>query len=135
MPPRLWSVLRALLVVFLIFAGAMHFVIPKFYEQIVPPPLPAGPVVILSGLAEIALGALLAVERSRRLAAWGAVALLIAVFPANLYMAISNVQLTDLPAWMEQPTTAARWGRLPVQLVFLAWAWLFTRRDPPRAAA
>ena len=56
------------------------------------------------------------------------VALLVAIFPANVYMAVSGVQLTDLPSWMSQPTTVARYARLPVQLVFLAWAWLVTGR-------
>jgi uncharacterized membrane protein len=121
--------LRFLLVAFMTVAGLMHFVAPGFYAQIVPPPLPAMPVVYLSGVAEIALGVLLAFDRHRRLAAWGIVALLLAVFPANIYMAAANVQLTGLPAWMDQPSAASRWGRLPVQALFLAWAYLFTRRE------
>lgn len=127
---RLRGPLRWLLVVFFAFAGVMHFITPGFYAQIVPPPLPAMPVVYLSGLVEIALGLLLATERHRSLAAWGIVATLVAVFPANLYMAWSNVQLSGLPAWMEQPSTAARWGRLPLQAIFIAWAW-FVRSSTP----
>jgi uncharacterized membrane protein len=111
----------------MVVAGTMHFVIPRFYEQMVPPPLPASLTVIASGLAEILLGIALAFDRTRRLAAWGIVALLIAVFPANVYMAVSGVELTDLPSWMTQPSTLARYARLPFQALFLAWAWLFTR--------
>jgi uncharacterized membrane protein len=132
-PPKLapWleAALRWALALFMVVAGVMHFVAPRFYEQIVPPPLPATTVVVLSGLAEIALGVGLAFEPTRRAAAWGTVALLVAVFPANVYLAISSVELVGLPAWMPQPSTAARYGRLPVQLVFLAWAWLVTRPD------
>lgn len=133
-PPRLapWleATLRWALALFMVVAGVMHFVAPRFYEQIVPPPLPATIIVVLSGLAEIALGVGLAFEPTRRAAAWGTVALLVAVFPANVYMAVSGVELVDLPSWMAQPSTAARYGRLPVQLVFLAWAWLVTRAAP-----
>lgn len=127
---RLDGPLRWLLVVFFVIAGVMHFVIPGFYAQIVPPPLPRLPVVYASGVVEAALGVLLATERHRRLAAWGIVATLIAVFPANVYMATSGVVLEGLPAWMDQPDAAARWGRLPLQAVFIAWAWLVARASP-----
>jgi uncharacterized membrane protein len=126
--PWLEAALRWSLALFMVVAGVMHFVAPTFYAQIVPPPLPATLIVALSGFAEIALGVGLAFEPTRRAAAWGTVALLVAVFPANVYMAVSGVQLTELPSWMSQPTTAARYARLPVQLVFLAWAWVVTRR-------
>jgi uncharacterized membrane protein len=135
LPAWFEALLRWSLALFMVVAGVMHFVAPRFYEQIVPPPLPAGPVVVVSGLAEIALGVALAFEGTRRRAAWGVVALLVAVFPANLYMAFSGVVLTDLPSWMAQPSAAARYGRLPVQLVFLAWAWLVAERPASRATA
>lgn len=122
-------VLLVLLGVTFVFAGVMHFVVPGFYEQIVPPQLPLRhAIVIVSGLAEIALGVGVLVPKTRRLSAWGLVALLVAVFPANVYMATSGVQLEGLPSFMSQPTPTARWVRLPFQAVFLAWAWLFTRR-------
>ncbi len=126
--PCLAATLRFALATFMVAAGVMHFVVPRFYEQIVPPPLPASFVVVVSGVAEVALGVGLLFARTRREAAWGVVALLVAIFPANVYMAVSGVQLTDLPSWMSQPTTVARYARLPVQLVFLAWAWLVTGR-------
>lgn len=128
--PWLAATLRFALAAFMVVAGVMHFVVPRFYEQIVPPPLPASFVVVVSGVAEVALGFGLLFARTRRAAAWGVLALLVAVFPANVYMAVSGVELVDLPSWMAQPSTAARYGRLPVQLVFLAWAWLVTGPDP-----
>ena len=108
----------------LLLAGVMHFVTPGFFAQIVPPPLP---VVYASGVAEIALGLGLLSGKTRRPAAWGAIALFVAVFPANIYMATSGVQLTDLPAWMDQPSAAFRWGRLPLQGLLIGWAYLLTR--------
>ena len=117
------------------FAGIMHFVAPSFYVQIIPDYLePLGPMLLvyLSGVAEIVCGVGLFIPKTRRLAAWATIALLVAVFPANLYMATHNVQIQGLPSWMEQPGTVGRWMRLPFQAVFIWWAWLFTK--PDRAA-
>lgn len=111
-----------------VLAGVMHFVRPELYMQIMPPYLPAHRfLVLLSGVAEIVLGVLVLIPRTRVLAAWGLIALLIAVFPANVHMALHDPQLTDLPTWMSQPTPTANWIRLPFQLVFIAWAWWYTR--------
>jgi uncharacterized membrane protein len=113
---------------FYVVAGAMHFVIPGVYAQIVPPGLPQPlALVYLSGAAEILLGVGVIVPRTRRLAAWGLVALLIAVFPANVYMATHDVVLEGVPAWANSPSDAATWARLPFQLVFVGWAWWYTR--------
>lgn len=129
-------VLLVLLAVAFVFAGAMHFVVPQFYEQIIPPSLPLRHLaVILSGIAEMLLGVLVLVPRTRKLAAWGIVLLLVVVFPANIYMAVSNVQLVGLPEGMAQPSVVGRYARLPFQLVFIAWAWLFTRDEPPAEPA
>ncbi len=128
MPPLLFVVLRWLLGLLLLLAGVMHFVTPGFFVQIVPPPLPPLLTVYVSGVAEIALGLGLLLEKTRRYAAWGAIALFVAVFPANVYMATSGVQITGLPAGMEQPSAAMRWGRLPLQGVLVAWAYLLTRQ-------
>ncbi len=107
---------------FYIVAGANHFVNPAMYMAIMPPYLPwPSALHLLAGAAEVMLGALLAIRRTRILAAWGLIALLIAIFPANLYLA-QNPQI--LPG--VSPT--AHWIRLPFQLVFLAWAYLFTRK-------
>ncbi|MFZ4629663.1 MAG: DoxX family membrane protein [Blastocatellia bacterium] len=112
-----------LLALFFISAGINHFVAPDFYLRIMPPYLPY-PALLhqLAGAAEIILGALVLVARWRRLAAWGLVLLLLAVFPANLHVAFNSHLYPDFPAAMS-------WGRLPLQLVFLAWAWWYTRPD------
>jgi uncharacterized membrane protein len=124
---RLKRPLQWLLALFMVGAGVMHFVRPAFYVALMPPFLPAPlALVYLSGVAEIAFGVALMIPRCTRWAAWGIVATLIAVYPANLYHAFQG-GLSDpaLPAAMANPVTA--WARLPVQLVFLAWAWWYTR--------
>jgi len=113
---------------FYVVAGVTHFTAPGFFRQIVPPGLPApGLLVAVSGVAEIALGALVMVPATRPLAAWGIIALLVAVYPANAYQALSNPTLVDPPAWMGQPSQAALWIRLPLQFVLMYWAWRYTR--------
>jgi uncharacterized membrane protein len=113
---------------FYVLAGISHFTQPGFFRQIVPPALPAPDlVVVLSGVAEIVLGVLVVVPATRRMAAWGIIALLIAVWPANIYQALYNPTLVDPPAWMGQPTQTALWIRLPLQLVLMYWAWRYTR--------
>lgn len=99
-------------------AGFMHLWAPEFYLRIIPPDLP-GPewLNLVSGLAEIVLGVfLLAEPRVRALAAWGIVALLVAVFPANVHAAVANV---GDAGWLA-------WARLPFQALFVAWAWWYT---------
>ena len=78
--------------------------------------------VYLSGLAEITLGGLLLVPRLKRLAAWGLIALLIAVFPANIHMAVH-------PDLFPEISAAMLWARLPVQAFLVAWAYVYTRDD------
>ena len=109
---------------FFIVAGALHFVIPKVYRRIVPPYVPA-PVAIVyaSGVAEIAGGAGLLAERSRRPAGWWLIATLIAVFPANLHMALNPGDYPRVPGGAK-----ALWGRLPLQGVFIAWVLRAMRR-------
>ncbi len=115
------AVILVLFGAFFVVAGVTHFTNQAFFTSIVPPYLP-WPValVVISGVAEIALGVLLVVRRTSRLAAWGAIALLVAVFPANLHMAM-NPQL--YPA--TSPT--ALLIRLPLQGVLIAVAYWFTR--------
>jgi uncharacterized membrane protein len=117
-----------------VLAGVMHFVNPWFYVQIMPPYLPwHWELVYLSGAIEIVLGVLLVIPATQRLAAWGIVALLIAVFPANLHMAMANVQL-DPPPSFGQPSETANWIRLPIQLVLILWAWWYTRPERRKRA-
>jgi uncharacterized membrane protein len=115
------------LAAFMAGVGVTHFVDPGFFVAIVPPFLPRPELLVaVSGAAELGLGLALLVPRLRRLAAWGVIALLIAVYPANIYHAVSGgLEHPDLPAIMASPVVA--WARLPFQLVFLGWAWLVAR--------
>ena len=108
--------LRRLFGPFFIATGTLHFVIPSTYEALVPDYLPAQrDRVYASGVAEIAGGAALQHPRTRRAGMWLSIATLVAVFPANLHMALEPDRY-DIPP-------AALWARLPVQLLFIAWAW------------
>ena len=114
------SISKYLLAIFMIGAGTMHFVNPEFFLKIVPPYLPLHKeLVLVSGVFEVLLGVLLLVPRTSRVAAWGIVALLIAVFPANVYL----YQHQDiLPA-----SPIVHLLRLPLQGVFALWAYWHTR--------
>jgi uncharacterized membrane protein len=116
-----------LMAAFYVFAGVMHFVVPQFYVEIMPRALPAPLfLVYLSGVCEIVLGLGLLVPRLRRRAAFGLILLLIAVFPANVNMAVNHIAPGGLPL-----SPLGLWLRLPFQAVFIAWAWWYTR--PERA--
>jgi uncharacterized membrane protein len=112
--------------VFYIVAGALHFLTPAPYLRIMPPYIPWHlPMVLISGAFEILGGVGLLVPRARRNAALGLIALLIAVFPANIYMATNPI---DAGAASIAPVL--RWGRLPLQLLLVWWLLWCTR---PRA--
>ena len=103
-----------------IFAGIWHFVRPKFYLYIMPPYLPAHQAIVFwSGVAELVLGLGLLFPATRVWAAWGLIALLIAVFPANYYMAVGD-KFQAMSLWF-------RWGRLPVQGLLIWWAYQYTK--------
>lgn len=107
----------------LLFAagGVAHFVTPETYMKIMPRFLPwHRELVLLSGAAELLLGVLLVVPRTTRAAAWGLIALLIAVFPANVFMYTHRGQF-DIPP-------AALLVRLPLQGLLILWAYAYTRR-------
>jgi uncharacterized membrane protein len=117
---------QRLLAVFFTFAGTMHFVRSRDYRAIVPPRLPAREAVVVSGIAEIVGGLAVIPRATRRLAGWWLVALLVAVFPANVYMALRPEEVTErgaaadrLPVWM-------LWARLPLQPLMIWWAWRAT---------
>jgi uncharacterized membrane protein len=100
-----------------VFAGVMHFVIPKAYRRIMPPYVPAHEAMVYaSGVAEIVGGAGLMIERTRRPAGWWLIATLIAVFPANLHMALHPDEFPKVPGGAR-----ALWARLPFQGLFIAW--------------
>ena len=112
-----------------VVAGVLHFVVPELYVQIVPPIFPAPlALVYLSGLAEIAVGIGLLIPRTRRYAAWATVVLLVAIFPANVYMATHGVVIEGMPGGGD-PSELVRWGRLPLQGVLILLALWYTR--PP----
>jgi uncharacterized membrane protein len=113
------------LALFFVAAGANHFVSPGFYVRITLPSLPAPLVLVyISGFFEILGGVGVLVPSVRSAAGWGLILLLIAVFPANLYMAIHPDRFADI-------SPAALYLRLPLQAVFIAWAYWATR--PARA--
>lgn len=115
------TILKYLLCVFFVLAGLNHFISPSFYMRIMPPYLPWHLFLIyLSGFFEIALGVLLLAPSFTRAAAWGLIALLVAVFPANIQMAINPQLYPDI-------SPALLWLRLPLQAVFMAWVYWFTR--------
>jgi uncharacterized membrane protein len=108
--------LRRLTGPFFVLAGLLHFVKPKLYRQIMPPYIPAPEAVVYaSGLAEIAGGAGLMIPRHRNLAGWWLIATLIAVFPANLHMALNADKYHRVPG-----APHSLWARLPLQGVFVA---------------
>ena len=101
-------------------AGLNHFRVPWLYKKMIPPALPSPKVLnILSGLAEFISGFALCIPTLSPYAAWGIVALLIALFPANVYMYTNDKAALGLPKWI-------RLLRLPLQLALIYWAWLYT---------
>ena len=127
MPPVKRVLLWVLAVAF-VAAGVYHFVNPGFYVRIMPPYLPwPRELVLISGAFELAGGLGLLVPRLRPAAAWGLIALLVAVFPANVHMALHPEQSPQAPP-------AVWWARLPLQAVFIAWAYWFTRPAAPEPA-
>ena len=119
---KLRTALRWLLGIAMILAGANHFLNADFYVAIMPPYLPwHRALVLVSGVAEVALGAAVLVPRLKRPAGWGLIALFVAVFPANLHMALHPADY-DVPTW-------ALYLRLPLQGVLIAWVWWCTRGE------
>ncbi len=106
---------------FMVVAGLNHFRVPDFYLGIMPPWLPAhGALVFWSGVAEVVAGVAVLIPRIRREAGWFAIAVLLGVFPANLWMAVDPTIWPELPTW-------SRWARLPFQAFFIWWAWVVTQ--------
>lgn len=122
MPPLELAALY-LLAFAMVAIGTLHFVRPRPFVRIVPKYLPAPlALVYISGFFEILGGLGLLIPGTRSWAAWGLIALYIAVFPANIYMLTHNISLDPrrpIPRW-------ALWLRLPFQLLFIAWAYWFT---------
>lgn len=115
------------LAAFFSFMGTMHFVIPRSFEAIVPPAIAdrKREAVAVSGLAEIAGGLAVLHPATRRYSRWWLLALLLAVFPANVHMAVNPEQIRGLdlnkvPRW-------TLWARLPLQPLAMIWVWRATR--------
>jgi uncharacterized membrane protein len=122
------TVLKFVLAAFFVAAGVQHFRDPEFFLKIVPDYIPTNlhaPAVDVSGLFEILLGIMLLAPKTSRLAAWGMIALLVAVFPANIY-------LYQHPQIMPEVSPTFHFWRLPLQGVLIAWAYWYTRPNRPR---
>jgi uncharacterized membrane protein len=104
------------LAAFFLAAGTLHFLRPRMYEAIVPDALASRrrEVVLASGVAELAGGAGVLHPRTRRAAGWWLIATLVAVFPANVHMAVHPERYRGIPRW-------ALWLRLPLQGLCIAW--------------
>jgi len=110
------------MIILYILAGINHFWHPRMYMKIMPSYLPWHlPLVYASGICEIAFALLLIPASTRWLAAWLLIALLIAIFPANVQMTIDYSRRHNPYTWLTIL-------RLPVQLLLIAWAWQFTKR-------
>jgi uncharacterized membrane protein len=121
--------LKVVLAAAMVAVGIAHFVAPEGFVRIVPAFLPVPLILVyVSGFCEMAGGAGLLLPRTQRAAAWGLIALYVAVFPANINMAIHHIQMND----QTPMPVAMMWLRLPFQALFIAWAFWFTRRDEPR---
>ena len=117
---EIWRVILALSISII---GVLHFAIPVPFIRIVPPQLPyPEALVYISGFFEILGGIGLLVPTVSRAAAWGLIALFIAVFPANINQAINNIPIEGIPH-----NQLLYWFRLPFQAVLIAWAWVYTQ--------
>jgi uncharacterized membrane protein len=112
---------RFLLSFLFVIAGILHFILTPTYVRVVPAYLPNPLLLVqISGVCEVLGGLGLLVPMTQRWAAWGLVALLIAVLPANLTMVVDHARFTSIPLW-------AACVRLPLQLPLIWWCWLYTR--------
>lgn len=126
--PYIKTISKFVLAIFMIGAGTMHFVNPAFFLKIVPPYLPLHKeLVLVSGLCEFLLGVLLLIPGCSRWAAWGIIALLIAVFPANIHL-FQHQELLPAPP-------VVHLLRLPLQGVLILWAYWHTRSDIPQQSS
>ncbi|NEQ24244.1 MAG: DoxX family membrane protein [Microcoleus sp. SIO2G3] len=128
---RIKELLRVSLAIALVIVGTTHFLTPTPYVRIVPGmlPHPLG-LVYLSGFFEILGGIGLLIPWVSQAAAWGLIALFIAVFPANINMAVNEISIEGVPH-----IPALYWARLPFQAVLIAWAWWYTRKPEAQPGA
>ena len=118
------SVALYLSVIGYVYVGLLHFIQPDFFLKIMPPYLPYHlPLVYASGFIEITLGVCLLFKKLRFFAGWGLILLLIAVYPANIYLAFNETPQIALGI----APFMASWVRLPLQFVFIGLAYWFTK--------
>lgn len=116
------TIFRYLLVAFFIFGGVMHFVNADFYLSMMPPYIPAHEfMVMLSGITEIVAGIMLAIPKTAKAGAWFIIAHLVIFFTVHIYM------LQEADGVFVDVPNAGLWIRIPVQFLFIAWAFWFTR--------
>ena len=130
-PHRIKEIFRVIHAVAIIVVGITHFSVPEQYARIVPPQLPYPfELVYISGFFEILGGIGLVIPFVSVAAAWGLIALYIAVFPANINMAVNSIPIDGIPhiPWLY-------WARLPFQAVLIAWAYWYTRKPKSQPAA
>ena len=114
---------------FYINIGIKHFTSPDWLMPIMPPYLPFHvELIYISGVFEIILGLGLIFKTTRYLAAWGLILLLIAVYPANIYLAFN----ADAQRELNISHFTASWLRLPLQFVFIALAYWHSKEDRPK---
>ena len=112
-----------LLSIFMILAGLNHFRAPNFYLKMMPPYLPFHlELVYFSGIVEVLCGILLLISRTKTWGAWLCIATFVAIYPANIYMALNPSLFPDIPE-------KGLYIRLPFQFLFIYWAYLFTKKD------
>ena len=122
LPTKWWRKLSLFgLSLFFIYFGIDHFINPEFYLSIMPPAFPLHvEAVYISGFFEILGGISVLIAPLRKIAGWGLVALLICVYPANIYMAIT-------PEAFPEISIELLYFRLPLQFLFIYWAYSVTR--------
>ena len=122
LPTEWWRILSLFgLSVFFVYFGIDHFINPDFYLSIMPPAFPLhAEAVYISGFFEILGGICVLIPSLRKLAGWGLVALLVSVYPANIYMSIN-------PEAFPEISIGLLYFRLPLQFLFIYWAYSITR--------
>jgi len=122
LPTEWWRILSLFgLSVFFVYFGIDHFINPDFYLSIMPPAFPLhAEAVYISGFFEILGGICVLIPSLRKLAGWGLIALLVSVYPANIYMAIN-------PEAFPEISIGLLYFRLPLQFLFIYWAYSITR--------
>ena len=122
LPTEWWRILSLFgLSVFFVYFGIDHFINPDFYLSIIPPAFPLhAEAVYISGFFEILGGICVLIPSLRKLAGWGLIALLVSVYPANIYMAIN-------PEAFPEISIGLLYFRLPLQFLFIYWAYSITR--------